>query len=542
MRSGRISGGLLTAAVALALFACAEQPVDPDKPDVVGFTTLEDDRLSGPTTAVAAGSGLSERVEVVVTIDENGQVTTAELDGNGWQRLIRRLSSWAGRALPIEPALAAARQWRFRPQQFDGRPVQAVGTITIYLQTEIPADTQAAFPYGTPADTEMILERGDGSRPAYTVSINGEGRVRFHADGPHSYVAWPGTHEARVTPQAAAQLIEAFRKAHFAGLRPAYETDVIDISARRLTLQRGGRRIEVTDHLGERVGMPASVTALQDAIDRVANVQRWIGGNADTVAALRAQGVDLASPLVADIAAAAMRNHVQGSGETRDTAIFLGQLVDAGARLDQQVDGGEEGGDAAPMPLGRMIARFAANSGEDGLFAQMARRGYVARMTAAERNSAFANASGCSAAIARILLSNGADPHARSEFGNAWHAVGEVYGVCHKVREARRAELAEVLIAAQVSPEGPDEHGRIPLQNIESPAVLRGMIRAGADLDALGSGGATALLSTHDDRVALILLRAGADPHAGAGVGALRARANEYHWPATLAWLDAKGL
>ncbi|MFC4256220.1 hypothetical protein GRI97_11180 [Altererythrobacter xixiisoli] len=469
----------------------------------------------------------------------------AALAESGWQRMIRSLSFWNGEASRTEQALEAARQWRFRAQQFDGRPVQAVGIITIkYLQPEIAASPAAEFPNGTPADTEMMLERTGcyGSCPAYKVSISGQGRVRFSADGAHSYVAWSGIHETRVSPQVAAELIEAFRSAHFAGLRPACEVAAIDSPTYLLTLRRGGRTIRVEDHLCQLDGMPASVTALQDMIDRLAGTRRWIIGNVDTVAAMKAEGLDLASPQVANIAAQAIRNSWGDRNRTPDIAQFLTRLVDAGARLDLPVDGSAEDMDAGSIPLGRMIALFAARFGEEGLFAQMASRGYVASMTGAERDTAFANAAGCSAAIARTLLSNGADPHAQSENGNAWHALGEVYGVCHAAGETRRAELAEVLIAAQVSPGRANGQRRIPLHNIESPAVVRGLIRAGADLDAKGSGGETPLMTTQDDRVALILLRAGADPHAGASVGALRARAREYHWPATLAWLDAKGL
>ena len=52
----------------------------------------------------------------------------------------------------------------------------------------------------------------------------------------------------------------------------------------------------------------------------------------------------------------------------------------------------------------------------------------------------------------------------------------------------------------------------------------------------------TNVLSTDDDRVALILLRAGSDPHAHNDQGTLRQQATKNHMPATLAWLDAHGV
>ena len=56
--------------------------------------------------------------------------------------------------------------------------------------------------------------------------------------------------------------------------------------------------------------------------------------------------------------------------------------------------------------------------------------------------------------------------------------------------------------------------------------------------NARDKDGTTPLLSTDDDRVALILLRAGANPRAKDENGTLRAQAVKQHMPATLAWLD----
>jgi hypothetical protein len=54
--------------------------------------------------------------------------------------------------------------------------------------------------------------------------------------------------------------------------------------------------------------------------------------------------------------------------------------------------------------------------------------------------------------------------------------------------------------------------------------------------------GTTAVLATDDDRVALILLRAGADPRARNEQGTVRSNAIKGPWPATLAWLNEHGI
>lgn len=550
MRSMRSGMGFAFAAGALILSAGAR--AEPDVPDIVGIASLEDERLSGPLFATGVeGSSPLDRVTVIVTVDRDGRVIAAEPGEHPLKDPAHPLI-WTGADLPPEPAIAAALQWRFRPQQFDGHPVQAIGTITIGYPMPAPAiDPQAVFPEGTPADTEMTLERTDCffGCPIYQVTVSGEGQVRFSADPGTSNVALPGIHEARISSQAAEGLIDAFRSNHFAGLQPSYTAGLPDTPTYTLTLRRGGRTIRVADHSGGLFTTPEPVRALQGEVDRVAGTARWIYGNAQTIDAMKAQGINVASAQAAEIASRAIRR--QGAGDhrsvidverQRDVGAFLRALVEEGAALDRVVNGRMRETVAHNVPLGRLIAHFAATSGDEALFLDMRNRGYVASLTGEERDSAFAAGAGCNPAVARGLLSAGANPQAQGGWGNAWHALGGKSGFCGEADEAARDAMAEVLIAAQVSPDAPNERGHIPLENLRSLAVVRGLIRAGARLDAQGRDGATALLSTNDDRIALTLLRAGANPHAGAGVAALRARAVQNHWPATLAWLDAKGL
>ncbi|WP_161391264.1 DUF6438 domain-containing protein [Croceibacterium xixiisoli] len=518
----------------------------PDIPGTVGVATLEGERLSGPLFASGVeGHSILDSVTVIVTVDRDGRVIAAEPGEHSMRNLPPPLV-WRGAEPPPGPAIAAARQWRFRPQQFEGHPVQAIGAIRIgYPVPEQPVDEQAVFPEGSPADTEITLERTSCfvGCPMYTVTVNGEGRVRFSADPATSHVALPGVHDAQISPQAATELIDAFRDHHFAGLQPMYRADLSDTATIILTLKRGGRTIRVTDLTGGFVTTPKALRTLQSEVDRVTDTDRWTYGNAQTIAAMKAQGMDFASAEIAEIAASVIRRHSFDAPleRQRDVGAFLRGLVEQGAALEMPVNG--RTGETIPpkLPLGRLIAHFSTMTGDEALFSEMNRRGYVARMTAEERDSAFAAGAGCNVAVARGLLSAGADPQAQGEWGNAWHALGARSGFCEDV-EARMDAFVDVMIAARVSPGAVNEAGDMPLHSLRSLALARGLIRAGARLDAQAGDGATALLSTDDDRIALTLLRAGADPHAGAGVGALRARAVEYHWPATLAWLDAKGL
>ncbi|MBC2663655.1 energy transducer TonB [Novosphingobium flavum] len=105
----------------------------------------------------------------MVTVDVDGNVTNARVTDNWFDG-------------DASAALAAARQWKLRPQSFDGKPIQAVGKITIeFNPPEIPPDTSVPFPTAAPEDVEITLERTAcfGTCPDYQVTIRGDGKVRF---------------------------------------------------------------------------------------------------------------------------------------------------------------------------------------------------------------------------------------------------------------------------------------------------------------------------------------------------------------------------
>lgn len=122
----------------------------------------------------------------------------------------------------------------------------------------------------------ITLERTGcfGSCPSYTVSITGDGSVLF--DG-KSYVAAIGRRTGTADPAAVRALYDQFRTADFMSLDDSYAADITDNPTYTLTLETAGVRKTVIDYVGVRAGMPDSVTALQDAVDRVAGTSQWIG-------------------------------------------------------------------------------------------------------------------------------------------------------------------------------------------------------------------------------------------------------------------------
>lgn len=509
--------------------------------ETFGVGNLEAQRLTGDSIVrVPKASGNAE-VTLLVTIDTEGHVVEASVAENRDK-------------LDARPALAAASSWTFRPQRFEGKPIRAVSTIRVrYVAPEIaPAGTR--FPViDDPADVEITLQRTAclGNCPDYQVHVSGTGRIRFTsrmdrpvldaADVHRSFnglnVLWPGTHEAQVDPAKVAALVEQFRAAHFFGLRNAYVAGWTDQPTYLLTLRIGKTQKQVEDYVGREAGMPASVTALEDAVDALAGSSRWIAGNADTVPLLRAAGMDFGSERAARFALAVI-GQASWRSEPPGAGALLQAMVTAGLDLSTELEWSRSEKETLRGPIGSAVAWYAAERGDEALFQAMDARGYVARLAPTALNHALASGAGCSAAIAKTLVARGADPKAPG--ANGLHALRHDYGPCEKVPIERRVAAAKMLVALGVPLEARDDLGWTPLMGCQEPEIAAVLLAAGANPNASDKDGTHALFSTNDDRVVVLMLKAHAEPSVQEKGMSLRETARISHWPATLAWLDAQ--
>ncbi len=504
-----------------------------DVPALLGVYKLDDQRLSGETAVIADEASFSD-LNLLVTVDTTGRVIAAEPIDNFEK-------------LDPAPALALVRGWTFRPQTFDGKPVNVVGRVGVtYRKRPIPADTAVPFPAGNPADTLITLERGAcfGSCPDYRVTVRGDGLVEFdtgddhfkgtaaqvHLDYNGHNVLLPGRHTAHIDPAAAAGLIERFRAAHFFGLRKEYFYNATDNPTQVLTVRIGAASKTVTDYIGTSAGMPQEVRDLEQAVDAVAGTARWVDGNAQTLDELDAAHLDYRSRGAVALAAAAA-SKLGGYRPAEGVEALLLGLVNRGVPLDARING---------QSLGTILVQAAATAGSEALFDKLAGRGALATVPHAILDQAFARV-GCSPGIARALVKAGADPHLAGGDGTALTALRGSAPTCD-ARPDKMLEMARALIALGVPLEARDTLGWTALMGCDSPELARLLLASGADPRARDKEGTTTVLSTDDDRVALILLRAGADPRARNENGTVRAQAIKGHMPATLAWLDAHGI
>lgn len=525
--------------VTLAIQGCSasSQPVAR-----MGVFDLLSQRISGQTEISGNSDMRFRSLSVLVTVDIDGNVIDAVSDNPDYKGDTRA-------------ALDAARHWKFKPQSFEGKPIVAVGSIPInLLPKEIPPDRQVPWPSIGAQGFEITLERSAcfGSCPDYRVAISSDGIIRFSTQDQNfpgtaaevhklfsgQNVLLPGVHETKVDPQAVTRLLERFKAANFMGMEPKYVTPVTDNPTFALTLRIGGKAKRVVDYAGREAGMPSVVTDLEKAVDDLAETNRWVRGNAQTVALLKAEDFDFRSKDAAALIQSAIELAWRPDERVNAAALITAALAE-GLDLNTPLNSSERGRSRKSTNLGSLITSFAINAGNQPLIEEMVRRGQVAKLSKQERDEAFRSGSGCSASIARMLVAAGADPKAQSENGNALHAVRESLGPCEGASSDRRQELVEALIELGVSLEARDNLGWTPLMGCDDPAMAAALLKAGANPNARDQEGTSVVLSVDDDRVALLLLRAGADPKAKNSDGTLRQQAEKDHWPATLAWLDA---
>ena len=197
----------------------------------------------------------------------------------------------------------------------------------------------------------------------------------------------------------------------------------------RLSLNLNGQVKEVEDYVGESVGMPASVTELENAVDLAADSARWVSTSANTISAMLQAGVATDSPQATKI----LR-----------TAVDLGDLVTVRALLtagtpfslspaSPEFKGWAYSTEEIGQDPGASLLEVAVESRNEATRADMLKTLLTfaqVRADSASKQQALARAvkSGL-IDLAKILIGAGADPSARFTFagGFAQHEQDETY-------------------------------------------------------------------------------------------------------------------
>jgi hypothetical protein len=172
------------------------------------------------------------------------------------------------------------RDRKFAPFQQHGAAVRATEQDFVMVLPLEQWGKRAPFPdVQNMATLRMTLARSMclGPCPAYTVEIRGDGTVQFEG---LAHVDAMGSHSDRISRDAAAELLAAFRRADFFSLQDEYAAMVADIPTFTVSIEFDGRKKSVRDHMGLSMGMPEAAADLEEAFDRLADTVRWLRGPA----------------------------------------------------------------------------------------------------------------------------------------------------------------------------------------------------------------------------------------------------------------------
>jgi hypothetical protein len=93
-----------------------------------------------------------------------------------------------------------------------------------------------------------------------------------------SYGHYCGEYRGRVSQEVVQKLLSLFRNANYFNLFDHYAIDATDLPGYATTIAFDDKSKFVSDYEGVYVGMPESVLAIEDAIDRLAGPQVWAKG------------------------------------------------------------------------------------------------------------------------------------------------------------------------------------------------------------------------------------------------------------------------
>jgi len=148
-------------------------------------------------------------------------------------------------------------------------------------QLESHPNVNAAFPEIHDWNTLRItLSRTGcyGKCPTYEVEIHGDGTVLY--DGKFN-VAAKGKYTAKISHASSVELVDFFRRANYFSLSDRYVSGVTDNPAYETSISFDGVSKSVLDYVGQSVGMPATVSDVEAAIDRLSGASKWVGRKRD---------------------------------------------------------------------------------------------------------------------------------------------------------------------------------------------------------------------------------------------------------------------
>lgn len=530
-------------AICLPLISCAASAQQP-RTIVFYEDYLLARKISGETS-VAPPKGLDYfgEIEVAVTIDIDGSVSKAGYSKDGFAELSKG----------AKPAVDAVKQWTFKPILYRGAPVVAQGVVSVTyrpksVSTEPTEIDLRNFDY---SKFKVSLQRTAcyGSCPDYRVTILGTGQVEFEPD-PRKFNDEAGLHRAfspgngilvplhntdTIDRTLIDRLIANIARTGFFNLKDRYEAAITDNPTYVVSVSMNGKTKAISDYVGERAGMPPTVTALEDLIDELAGTSRWIDGTEGFFGGLKNSGIDFQSKDAAMLAAL-----VAGSENGSETDII--KMIEAGLPMESKLSADNK---ASSILLGSALLTASISSGKPKLAAYLIKRGWMQRTSKEMLNSSIAESGRqCNLSATELAIKAGLSPNARNEEGKTGllQLIGS-YASCSDDLD-KFLETAEKWIALGADVNAADKEGNTAIFGLEKLDVLELLLAHGADPTYKDKEGRSAAFSSWQDAIVLRLLEAGADPEGKDSDGRtiMQLVKKRGDMPGTSAWLKGRKL
>jgi ankyrin repeat protein len=319
-------------------------------------------------------------------------------------------------------------------------------------------------------------------------------------------------------------MVETFRAADYFSLKDKYMWGATDLPTYKTSISIDGRTKEVVDYAGQQVGMPESVSKLEETIDRLSGVERWTKGNGETVPALMQEKFDFTSPKASEFLANVAQ---RGNAEAVRDLIAAGVIVSTepvqprlgmpGTALENAAQRGDvemlrgllSAGIKDPDAKTEALRRASSAGKMDAIRLLI---GSGANPTATDV-LIQASASGIPAVVQEILKYK-PDANSRGQDGTtALIACLQAYH--YKDKDVNLREVVRMLVDAGADPNLADNKGKTPLiANSRDLEIAQMLVAHGANVNAQASDGFTPLLNAGTVELTRFLLEHGADPFA----------------------------
>jgi len=398
----------------------------------------------------------------------------------------------SGHPFLVRAATEAAKQYRYRPFEVAGAPADVVVQATVSFSLAPPLSPPVPFPDITDV-ASVLIEYEDGR---ISLRVGGDGLVEYAGA---SRVVIEGKHRHHIESNDVQQLIQAFRRADFFSLRDDYSVGATDVGQTRTSIRIGASLKSITD---DWVQVPPALKAVQDAVLKYSHSDQWVTGNADTVPAIIAE---MSNPSTRREILSDVLPRAALYSDTETVRAILAQGVDP---EQHRVWDGTALMHAAQRGLPDMAAALLAahanprSRDKDG------------------RTALIFGAGSGNARVVELLIATGASASEQDRYGDTTLMAAAASGNPDAVRlllhhgarvNASNIRRQTALLSAAsgdagfaVSDEG-RRRAEIPDDLVHRNTVVRMLLQAGADINARGWDGETALFSLEDDAVQELL-------------------------------------